>query len=367
MNEARRVIILGDSMLDQRTLVDTERFSPEDSSVVVYREHSSEFYLGGAANVAHNVSAMGGEVLLLTGSAHTAGNGGPSLSSLAGTLMPKCVVRFTPDVQASPLKHRIVHRQSERQLFRLDREFPPETYGTSNVWDADGLFSCQLRMASDEPSKNLLVVSDYDKGFFHSLTAPSRITDTVKAAEENMMVGDTLPLLVDPGRNGQWLRFGSDQTLFKANVAQCQQLFNLSNSWLATSGMPENLRLGKSPNTDDVDALTLNVDKALRMMWPRKSPYAYLVITLGASGLVLRDYDTGRFNWFCVDNYQGAPVVDVCGAGDTVLAALAYKLSRPNSDFCSRQHVVEACQFANRAANYAVRRPGTYAVGKDLP
>src|SRR5581483_11912628 len=60
----RRVAVVGDVMLDQFVFGRVDRISPE-APVPVVRFEREEFRLGGAANVAHNLVALGGRVSLV--------------------------------------------------------------------------------------------------------------------------------------------------------------------------------------------------------------------------------------------------------------------------------------------------------------
>jgi bifunctional ADP-heptose synthase (sugar kinase/adenylyltransferase) len=57
----RVVLVVGDLMLDHFVIGRVERISPEAPVPVVQFDHE-EYRLGGAANVAHNVAALGGSV-----------------------------------------------------------------------------------------------------------------------------------------------------------------------------------------------------------------------------------------------------------------------------------------------------------------
>src|SRR4029434_5571064 len=59
--QGRTVLILGDLMLDHFVIGRVDRISPEAPVPVVQFDHES-YRLGGAANVAHNVAALGGSV-----------------------------------------------------------------------------------------------------------------------------------------------------------------------------------------------------------------------------------------------------------------------------------------------------------------
>src|SRR3954465_9445694 len=57
----RSVLIVGDLMLDHFVIGRVDRISPEAPVPVVQFDHES-YRLGGAANLAHNVAALGGRV-----------------------------------------------------------------------------------------------------------------------------------------------------------------------------------------------------------------------------------------------------------------------------------------------------------------
>ena len=56
-----RIVVVGDAMLDEYLVGDVERISPE-APVPVVHVRERRYALGGAANVAHNVAALGGRV-----------------------------------------------------------------------------------------------------------------------------------------------------------------------------------------------------------------------------------------------------------------------------------------------------------------
>ena len=61
----RQILVVGDAMLDKYWFGDSHRISPEAPVPIIRIEHSEE-RLGGAANVARNIAAMGAGVSLLT-------------------------------------------------------------------------------------------------------------------------------------------------------------------------------------------------------------------------------------------------------------------------------------------------------------
>ena len=61
----QRVLVVGDVMLDRYLWGRVDRISPE-APVPIVEVESETFCLGGAANVAHNITALGGEAILLS-------------------------------------------------------------------------------------------------------------------------------------------------------------------------------------------------------------------------------------------------------------------------------------------------------------
>src|SRR5260370_42550635 len=78
----RAVLVIGDLMLDHFVIGRVDRISPEAPVPVVQFDHES-YRLGGAANVAHNVAALGGSVEIAGGVGNDA-EGTRLLAELAG-------------------------------------------------------------------------------------------------------------------------------------------------------------------------------------------------------------------------------------------------------------------------------------------
>ena len=78
--------------------------------------------------------------------------------------------------------------------------------------------------------------------------------------------------------------------------------------------------------------------------------YAWdMIVTLGAKGAMLKGEHTN-----IVHATKKVDVVDVCGAGDTFLASLAYQYLVTNS-------IDDAIKFANKASSITVQHVGNYA------
>ncbi len=295
-----RILVVGDIMLDRYVIGGVSRISPE-APVPVLAVGREENRPGGAANVAANVSAMGGAATLLA----VVGRDSASIE------LQKCLqgygvqTMFVSDPEGGTTqKTRLM--AGAQQIARVDRDVRP-TARTQAL-----LLEEFRRVASDH---DLVVFSDYAKGTLDHL--PEFLA---AAAALN------IPTLVDPKRTTPGFYRGA--TLLKPNNSEFIGLFG---------------------DYTSEDELLERAHRALRELNLR-----HLVVTRGAKGMV----------YVSTDGHQGSiptharDVFDVSGAGDTVLSALALALARGTP-------VSEAVHIANVAAGIAVSHSGTYVVTED--
>ncbi|AIT27132.1 D-glycero-beta-D-manno-heptose-7-phosphate kinase [Bordetella holmesii] len=259
-----RVLVVGDVMLDRYWFGEVERISPE-APVPVVRVARREDRLGGAANVARNIAALGAHATLIgVVGADEAGGRIAALASEAGV---------RTDLIADPqghttLKMRVLGRQ--QQLLRVDFEESP--VGAT----LDGLDQALARELS---ACDVLVLSDYAKG------ALARVQAMIVAARAR-----NIPVLVDPKGDDYTLYRGA--TLVTPNRSEMQQAVG---RWASESQL-----------TERAQALRTELDLEA------------LLVTRSEQGMTLFTQN-GREH---VDA-QAHEVFDVSGAGDTVLATLA--------------------------------------------
>ncbi|EQD36548.1 D-alpha,beta-D-heptose 7-phosphate 1-kinase, partial [mine drainage metagenome] len=146
---AARVLVVGDAMLDRYLFGDVERISPE-APVPVVRVRREEERLGGAANVALNVKALGPAVTLIT----AVGNDEPArrLESLLQAHAVESLLGRDPKLYTC-VKLRVIGRS--QQLVRVDFENQPDHEVLS------GLLSDFTRIV---PRCDAVLFSDYGKG-----------------------------------------------------------------------------------------------------------------------------------------------------------------------------------------------------------
>ncbi|GAB1578367.1 D-glycero-beta-D-manno-heptose-7-phosphate kinase [Bordetella petrii] len=259
-----RVLVVGDIMLDRYWFGEVDRISPE-APVPVVRVARREDRLGGAANVARNVAALGGQVTLVgIVGADEAGEGIGRLAGQAGVQADLVADADHP----TTLKMRVLGRQ--QQLLRVDFEQHP---GPATLDDLD------TRYARHLAQHDVVVLSDYAKG------ALDRVPDLIARAR-----AAGVPVLVDP-KGDDYARYRG-ATLVTPNRAEMQQAVG---RWTTESQLTER-------------AQRLRADLELEA----------LLVTRSEQGMTLFTA-AGREH---VDA-QAHEVFDVSGAGDTVLATLA--------------------------------------------
>jgi len=259
-----RVLVVGDVMLDRYWFGEVERISPE-APVPVVRVARREDRLGGAANVARNVAALGGHVTLVgVLGQDEAGDSVRRLSTEAGIQGDL----IADNELHTTLKMRVLGRQ--QQLLRVDFEQHPSQASLDAV---------DAALARHLANHDIVVLSDYAKGVLtrvESLIALARSAGT--------------PVLVDP-KGDDYSRYRG-ATLVTPNRSEMQQAVGRWNS--------------EAELTDRAQRLRADLDLEA------------LLVTRSEQGMTLFS-DAGRDH----TDAQAHEVFDVSGAGDTVLATLA--------------------------------------------
>jgi rfaE bifunctional protein kinase chain/domain len=165
-----RVLVVGDVMLDRYWFGDVSRISPEAPVPVVHVTKTEE-RPGGAANVARNVAALGGQAILLS----VVGDDEPA-QSLARLLAAENVTTlFHKDPHLpTTVKLRVIGRQ--QQLLRIDFETPPSR---EVLEDKLGDFESLV------DSVDAVILSDYGKG---GLTHVAKMIDVAKRHGKRILV-----------------------------------------------------------------------------------------------------------------------------------------------------------------------------------
>ncbi len=302
--KSSRVVVVGDIMLDRYLIGDTERLSPEAPvPVVTVRERHAA--LGGAANVAANVAAMGAKCLLV-GAVGDDGDGATIRQELAVARLEDRHV-LTLAGRPTTSKTRIIART--QQIVRIDDEVDTLVDGT----DLDRLIAAAREALADADA---LLLEDYNKGAL----PPGLILAVMEVARRR-----GIPIVVDP-KYRQFFEYAG-ATVFKPNRRELESALGAAVDLQNGNALP--------------DVLTrLKVDN--------------LLVTLGADGMVLVTKD-GTLTQIPSIARQ---IYDVSGAGDTVTAWLGTALAAGAS-------VREAAQLANYAAGVEVGKAGVATVSPE--
>lgn len=299
----RRIAVVGDAMLDVYLRGDVDRISPE-APVPVVRVRERRFALGGAANVAQNVAALGAVAELVTVIGDDAA--GERISTMLDGLGAdgrSLVYGSRP----TTTKTRLLARS--QQVVRFDEEEDADLSGPDMdaVHEAVGRAVCEA---------DALVLEDYNKGV---------LTASVIERAVSLAAGRGLPIVVDPKyRNFFAYRRA---TVFKPNRRELEAA------------------LGASVDVDHPESIPSILERL---------DVDHLLLTLGEHGMAIfgRGGEAERIPTTAREVY------DVVGAGDTVTAYLASMLAAGAS-------VTEAAVVANYAAGVEVGKLGAATVSAE--
>lgn len=302
----RSVLIVGDLMLDHFVIGRVERISPEAPVPIVHFDHE-QFRMGGAANVAHNVIAMGGrantvglvgadaDATRLVAELSRAGAGTSGLTADSS----RCTTR----------KLRVVTTRNQ-QVARVDYESDTEVSGA--------LEGTLIRKIEDlAATADAILVSDYLKGTVSRGVAKA----TVDAGRARR-----IPVLIDP--KVPHIDYYAGATVITPNHHEA-----------------ESVTLMRIRSDDEArDAARRFRDRAR---------CESVLITRGEHGMWLLTPETE-----VALPAEAREVADVTGAGDTVIGALALALAAGAA-------LPDAARLANRAAGIVVGKFGPATVSID--
>ncbi|MBP5614515.1 MAG: hypothetical protein J6X35_10280 [Bacteroidales bacterium] len=279
----QEILVIGDVMLDEYIEGEVSRISPE-APVPVVNIKSRKKCLGGAANVALNLHAMGA-VPVLCGMIGQDPKGYDFLRHMEyGGLPQDGIVRS--ESRPTTAKIRIIGNKV--QLLRVDEE----TDGPLSEADAMQLRERILQIMRSRPL-SAVIFEDYDKG----VISPGLVEEVTREADAMR-----IPVCVDPKRRNFSAYRGV--TLFKPNLSELA----------AGIGVPVSELKGS-------EALCGHIRRFMDV-----SGHRMVMVTLSENGLMLCHYNRkGDF----VSTWIPAIVRNICdvsGAGDTVISIAALGL-----------------------------------------
>jgi len=299
------VLVVGDVMLDCYYWGDVRRISPEAPVPVVTVKVSDKTYrLGGAGNVAANLSGLGCKAAVLGLVGEDAASRQLQELLAAFSIQDHCLADAS---RPTTTKTRIM--ASKQQVVRLDEE------------DGSGIgapTAARLLMAVEGmlPTVDAVILSDYGKGMFDSIEFIQAIIQSCRKMN--------LPVFIDP-KGRDWGRYVG-ATCVTPNTAELE------------------LAAGTEVKAEsDLIPVATEIRRRLALDW--------LLVTRGPKGMALFGDDTSPV----MIAARAREVFDVSGAGDTVIATLAACVATGLS-------LAEAASVANMAAGIVVGKLGTWAV-----
>ncbi|MCG8697377.1 MAG: bifunctional ADP-heptose synthase [Bacteroidales bacterium] len=308
--ENKKILIVGDVMVDEYLWGDVSLISPE-APVPVVACNKREYRMGGAANVAINIKSLGAEPIMCT----VIGN--DEIGAVYQNLLKK---REMTDDGIIESPHRITTVKTRvignnQHLLRVDMEvtkFIEDTYEKQLIERVGAV------MANYDI--NALIFQDYDKG----VLTPRVIEEVTRLANEN-----SVPILVDPKKRSFDLYHNT--TLFKPNFKELVEGLNIE------------------VEKGDFDGIHKAV-QPLHKEWGVKN----VMVTLSERGVFISrgdDYD--------VYPAEIRDITDVSGAGDTVVSVAALGLAAgltPN----------QCAYLSNQAGGLVCEKVGVVPIERDL-
>jgi len=302
----KNILIIGDLILDEFIWGKVSRISPEAPVPVVWVDNES-FMPGGAANVANNITSLGGKAYLtgIVGSDERAG-------ILKGELDHKGIVTdgiVTDTTRPTTLKTRVIAHQ--QQVVRIDKE------RTDHIKDrvVNKIINYVKKVISDIDA---IVIEDYGKG----LITPRLLKPVLALAKRHKKI-----ISVDPKE--EHLNYYKGVTVITPNNHEASKAVGFK--------INDKISLKKAGQ------ILLNKFKA-----------KIAIITLGEDGMAVFEYGKP----FKKIPTVAQEVYDVSGAGDTVISTFTMSL-------VSGATAIQAAHIANCAAGIVVGKVGISVVSED--
>lgn len=296
-SQENKVLIVGDAILDIYYSGKVDRVSPE-APVPVVQVKTVGNRLGGAANVANNISKLKGKAKLISFS------GNDNNSQVLKRMLDENEIDYNFVETEAPTITKIRVISGAQQIVRVDFE--------EYVAFSQNLEDLKIKYVDENfDDTDIIILSDYDKGFVTETFCKHIIE---KANKYNK------PIIVDPkGKNWEKYR---NATIVTPNVKELSEI------------------IGYSVENED-----LAIEKA-GLEIKKRFDFKYLLVTRSEKGIT--------FFGDSIEHIRTieSEVFDVSGAGDTVVATIARGVSAGYS-------WIDSIELANKAAGIVVSKIGT--------
>ena len=307
----KKIMIVGDMMLDIYMKGKVERISPE-APVPIVSVTESFSRLGGAANVAQNLKALGTEPILCAVTGNDDKSNELISLMLEHNMNTSGIVKSNERITTT--KVRIIGNNA--QMLRVDTE---DTFDLTE--NERNLLMSRIKEIINNENIDGIILQDYNKG----VLTETLIKDVIAIANER-----NIPIGVDPKKKN-FLAY-QNATFFKPNLKELKE------------------GIGIASKDDSIDEILKSVD-ALH----DKLNCRYIMTTLSERGVLIKDYET--------DTYHHIPahlrkIADVSGAGDTVLSVAMLCL------VCN-QNAYNIAALSNLAGGLVCEEVGAVPINKE--
>ena len=307
----KKIMIVGDMMLDIYMKGKVERISPE-APVPIVSVTESVSRLGGAANVAQNLNALGTEPILCAVTGNDDKSNELISLMLEHNMNTSGIVKSNERITTT--KVRIIGNNA--QMLRVDTE---DTFDLTE--NERNLLMSRIKEIINNENIDGIILQDYNKG----VLTETLIKEVIAIANER-----NIPIGVDPKKKN-FLAY-QNATFFKPNLKELKE------------------GIGIASKDDSIDEILKSVD-ALH----DKLNCRYIMTTLSERGVLIKDYET--------DTYHHIPahlrkIADVSGAGDTVLSVAMLCL------VCN-QNAYNIAALSNLAGGLVCEEVGAVPINKE--
>ncbi len=298
------ILVVGDLMIDHYLWGSCERISPE-APVQVVDISKETTVLGGAGNVINNLNALGANVSVASVIGDDE-NGVELIDMLKSIDVDTKNITIQSGRKTSK-KSRVI--AVSQQVLRYDKE-------SKNDIEDSSVFNILDSLKESIKDYDVVILSDYGKGV---------LTDELSLGIINLANQNSVKVLVDPK--------GSDFSKYKG-------------AYLLTPNKKEAILATGIDIKDDISL------KEALLKLKNECDLGISLITLSEDGIAVHDGEMKKFPTVAKE------VFDVTGAGDTVIASIAFALSADKS-------IEDVAKFSNLAAGVVVGKIGSATVTLD--
>ncbi len=304
-----KIAVIGDVMLDTYWWGNVNRISPE-APVPIVALQKNELRLGGAANVALNLVALGANTSIISVIGKDAE--GEKLQTLLQeqnintTYIHHAADRITTN------KTRVISRN--QQMMRLDAEITTDVCG-----ETETILLNNIEKYIETEKPQIIIFEDYNKG----VLTQNIIEKTIALCKQNSIL-----TAVDPKRKNFFSYVGVD--IFKPNLAEVKEGLNVL-----------------------LDDINKNILQDIHKQLKDKLQHNISFITLSEKGVFYNDKNDCN-----IIPTHIRSIADVSGAGDTVIAVASLV-------FAATKNIHLAAEIANIAGGLVCEEVGTAAIKKD--